>query len=86
MQALLHFRVPSCALGFTRLKEEDSQDRSLAKEALGRESTQLGLFFLWLVSSWNLLNVPIYKLMSAQRKGEKYPTQCKQTRQTHGQA
>lgn len=77
MQALLHFRVPSCALGFTRLIEEDSQDRSLAKEALARESTHLGLFFLWLVSSWNLLNVPIYKLMSARRKGEKYPTQCK---------
>ncbi|OBS71557.1 hypothetical protein A6R68_13866, partial [Neotoma lepida] len=34
-------RVPSSALGFTRLIEEDSQDRSLAKEALARENARL---------------------------------------------
>ena len=30
------------------------------------------------VTSWNLLNVPTYKLMSAERK-ENNSTQCKQT-------
>lgn len=36
-QAPLHLGVPSSALGFTWLIEEDSQDRSLAKEAPARE-------------------------------------------------
>jgi len=55
--------------------EEDSQDGRLARESLTSEKCTVNDYSLPVasqqqtVTSWNLLNVPIYKLMSA-RKGK----------------